>query len=236
VVNLTHTALLCLACTAVVTMPSAGQQWQTEGQHDAGSTAHQVRVDPHTRIAQLLELRRTEPERSLECLNELVTQYDLLIRKHPTLVEYPLSLADSLNELALMRVDALDASLRRGELDVEGAAHTTRQATAEAARATKVLAEVIDETKQHTAKVGDSRPDVVERNQKLLRDIAPLMGLFEADQESVEAARRRYALLRAVQNLFDVAANPKTAEDLARGVWWSISISRSWSPRRRPPS
>lgn len=194
-----------------------GPSWQkTGGDSPPATGTPPVRVDPHVRIAQLLELRRTEPERSRECLDELVAHYDLLIRKHPTLVEYPLSLADSLNELAVMRVDELDASLRRGELDVEEAARTTRQATVEAARATKALVDVIDKTKQRTAEVGRSRPDVVERNQKLLRDLTPLLGLFEADQQNVEAARRRYALLRSARNLYDAAPTPKTAEDLAR--------------------
>ncbi len=55
----------------------------------------------------LAELRRTDPTRAQWCLERLVPLYEQQVKEHPAALEHRLSLADTLNELALLRIDTL---------------------------------------------------------------------------------------------------------------------------------
>ena len=96
-------------------------------------------VDRVYAVCGLLDIRRTDPTRAQWCLERLVPLYEQLIKEHSTVLEHRLSLADTLNELALLRIDTLDTALRRSELDPVEAVRQTQQATAEAKRAVDVL-------------------------------------------------------------------------------------------------
>jgi len=139
----------------------------------------------------LAELRRTDPTRAKWCLERLVPLYEQQVKEHPTVLEHRLSLADSLNELSLLRVNTLDTALRRDEIDPVEAVRQTQQAATEGKRAVDVLDGIIAQAKQDIERLRTTRPDVVERNEKLIRDLTPLLAIFKADQRAVETAHQR---------------------------------------------
>jgi len=101
---------------------------------EVGESLAHARQDPGRREATqiLIDLRRTDPTRAQWCLERLVPLYEQQVKEHPAVLEHRLSLADTLNELALLRIDTLDASLRRGKLDPVEAVRQTQQAATEA--------------------------------------------------------------------------------------------------------
>ncbi len=125
-------------------------------------------------VQRLQQLRRSDPTRAQWCFERLVPLYEQQVKEHPTVLEHRLSLADTLNELALLRIDTLDTALRRNELDPVEAVRQTQQAAAEAKQAVDVLGGIITQAKQDIDRLRTTRPDVVERNEKLIRDLAPL--------------------------------------------------------------
>ncbi|MBS3822200.1 MAG: hypothetical protein KGY81_10605, partial [Phycisphaerae bacterium] len=141
--------------------------------------------------------------------------YEQQVKEHPTVLEHRLSLADTLNELALLRIDTLDTTLRRGELNPVEAVRQTQQATTEAKRAVDSLSGIITQAKQDIERLRTTRPDVVERNEKLIRDLTPLLAIFKADQRQVETAHRRYVRLRVALGQFDRQPDTKHAQALA---------------------
>jgi len=163
----------------------------------------------------LIDLRRTDPTRAQWCLERLVPLYENLSKEHPAVLEHRLSLADTLNELALLRIDTLDTALRRSELDPVEAVRQTQQATAEAKRAVDVLDGIITQAKQDVERLRTTRPDVVERNEKLIRDLTPLLAIFKADQRSVEAANQRYLRLRVALGRIERQPDGRHAQSLA---------------------
>jgi len=163
----------------------------------------------------LAELRRTDPTRAKWCLERLVPLYEQQVKEHPTVLEHRLSLADTLNELALLRIDSLDTALRRDKLDPVEAVRQTQQAVTESKRAVDVLGSIITQAKQDIDRLRTTRPDVVERNEKLIRDLTPLLAIFKADQRAEETAHQRYLRLRVAIGQFDRQADAKHAQALS---------------------
>ncbi len=93
--------------------------------HEASVSLSLARPGPEKREATqiLIDLRRADPTRAQWCLERLVPHYEQLSREHPAVLEHHLSLGDTLNELALLRIDTLDTALRRGELDAVELVH-----------------------------------------------------------------------------------------------------------------
>ncbi len=79
---------------------AAGPQSDRSAEEPVGHVSEGV-VGDVAYIQRFQQLRRTDPTRAQWCLERLVPLYENLNKEHPAVLEHRLSLADTLNELAL---------------------------------------------------------------------------------------------------------------------------------------
>lgn len=176
----------------------------------------------HVAALALQRLVELAPERKLEGLEKLRDLYKAAQRPTARRQSQPLSLNRLIQlsyvylELSQARVQQVDRLFLEGEFKAKELAQQAEAVVADYGQAVATMQKVVKQAKAQMKAHGDTRPDILDRNQVLLNQFEPYLAKLESDRAHVVGEAHARRDLALVHQQFLAKPDAEAAEDYAR--------------------